>query len=203
MDQPSDQPIFASGEVVLIGKQISNEDAFHLLCTAVTYRNWELSEFGQFVHLNSLCLLVLVIHTRRNTDYILFLSTVNDFAIHVPFMAYTSFFQCAIFCSWTPWFWTGNKLKDGFLLYTLANFFSIEQSVISMVMEKNAVIRNPLARNWKVKDGFSFRMQISFFLRYFFFFPSRKPFLMYCLSVWVGVGKLVVHRAMHNAVCLK
>lgn len=65
------------------------------------------------------------------------------------------------------------------------------------------MIRNPLARNWKVKDGFSFRMQIFLFPKILFFFPSRKPFLMYCLSVWVGVGKLVVHGAMHNAVCLK
>lgn len=197
-------PSLPRGKVVSIGKQISNEEEFHLLCTAVTHRNWELSGFGWFTCLNSLCLLVMVIRTRRNTYYFLFLSTVNDFTVHVLFMAYTSFLQCTIFCSWTPGFSTGNKLKE-FPFVHISKLFSFNWAICYFNSNgKSAGIQNPFARNWKVKDGFSFRMQIFLFPEiHFFFFLPEGLFWCNCLSVCVGVGKLVVYGATNNAVYLK
>ena len=141
----------------------------------MTLCNWELSGLVRFVHLNSLCLLLLVIGARRNTYYILFLSTIDDFVIHLSFMAYTSSLWCAIFCSWTPGFSKGNKLQDSFLFVHISKLFFYWAICCFNSSGKNAVIQNPFARNWEVKDGFSFRMQIFIFPEIlFFFFSFRK-----------------------------
>lgn len=109
--------VLPRGRAVLTVKQVSNEDEFLQLCTAVTHQDWEL--WGLMIQPYKQSLSSGAADTSKEEQWLYcFLSTVNDFGIHVPLMAYSSSLQCSSFCSWTPGFSTGYKLLDSFLLYT-------------------------------------------------------------------------------------